>query len=130
MTSESSIRFMETRNDRGYTYQDVHGTAAPMEIYEALNAFGAECRTVYKPMSMQPAYRNYEHFTLDGAWRAYEELGDGGIFQRCHCAREYYEGGVILPSDIGMTEEEQDRVIEVIYACYDKSDLDRLAWAE
>ena len=48
MTCESNIQFMETRSDRQYTYEDIHGTAAPMEICEALDAFNAESRPVYK----------------------------------------------------------------------------------
>lgn len=129
MTCESNIQFMETRNDRWYTYQDLHGTAAPMEIYDALDAFDVASRPVYKPMSMQPVYRNNEHFTLDGAWRLYESFRNDTFWLRCDRARQYYESGICLPSDVGMTVEEQDKIIDIIYACYDKADLSRLAWA-
>lgn len=128
MTCESNIQFMETRNDRNYTYQDIHGTAAPMEIYDALQAFGAECTPVYKPMSMQPLYRNNEHFTLDGPWRMYESFRNDTFWLRCDRARQYYESGIVLPSDVGMTAEEQDKVIDIVYACYDKADMDRMTW--
>ena len=128
MTSESNIRFMEARNDRRYVYKDVHGTAAPMEIYDVLTAFHVETGSVYKPMSMQPVYRNHEHFTLDGAWRMYEDFYNDTFSLRCDRAKEYYECGICLPSDADMTEEEQDTVIDLIYACYDKADMNRLAW--
>lgn len=128
MTCESNIQFMETRNDRNYTYQDIHGTAAPMEIYDALQAFGAECAPVCKPMSMQPVYRNNEHFTLDGPWRMYESFRNDTFWLRCDMARQYYESGIVLPSDVGMTPEEQDKVIDIIYACYDKAEMDRMVW--
>ena len=123
MTCESNIRFQEVRNDRRYLYEDQHGTAAPMEIYEALEAFGAESCPVYKPMSMQPVYCGCEHFTLDGPWRMYENFRRDVFWVRCDRAREYYESGVCLPSDIRMSEEEQDRIMEIICACYDRADL-------
>lgn len=129
LMSESNLMFNETRNDRRYTYTVEHGTAAPMEIYDALSAFNAECSPVYKPMSMQPLFRNNEHFTLDGAWRCYEDFSSDTFSIRCDQAKGYYECGIVLPSDISMTEEEQDKVIDIVYACYDKADLDRLAWA-
>lgn len=128
MTCESNIRFMETRNDRQYTYEDIHGAAAPMEICEALDAFNAESRPVHKPMSMQPVFRNHEHFTLDGPWRMYDNFRKDTFWERCDMAKQYYESGICLPSGAGMTEEEQDRIIEIICACYDRAELDRMAW--
>ena len=125
MTCESSLPFAETRNDRAYTYKDLHGTAAPMEIYDALQAFCADCRPVYKPMSMQPVYRNCEHFPLDGPWRMYEDFSTDEFSVRCDIARTYYESGIVLPSDISMTQEEQDRIIDIVYACYDKPGMER-----
>lgn len=118
MTCESNIQFMETRSERQYTYTAQHGTAAPMEIYDALMAFGAESRPVYKPMSMQPLFRNYEHFTLDGAWRCYENFRNDSFWVRCDRAKQYFESGLCLPGDIRMTKEEQDKVIEIILACF------------
>lgn len=126
MTAESNLEFQETRDDRRYTYKDLHGTAAPMEIYDALQSFNADCRPVQKPMSMQSVYRNFEHFTLDGPWRMYENFSSDNFALRCDIAKGYYEGGILLPSDISMTEEEQDRIIDIIYACYDKPDLERV----
>lgn len=129
MTSESSIQFMEVRNDRNYLYQDIHGTAAPMEIFDALRAFGAECGTVYKPMSMQPIYQNHEHVTLDGSWRMYEGFSQDGFAARCDLARAYYESGIVLPSDADMTAEEQGKIIEIVYACFNREKFVRREWA-
>ncbi len=122
MTCESNIEFMETRDDRSYTYEPVHGTASPMEIWEALEAFNIESRPVYKPMSMQPVFCSQEHFTLDGPWRMYEHFRNDGFWVRCDRARGYYERGLCLPSGAGMSEDEQERVIEVVCACYDGVD--------
>lgn len=118
ITCESNIQFMETRSERRYTYTAQHGTAAPMEIYDALMAFGAESRPVYKPMSMQPLFQNCEHFTLDGAWRCYENFRNDTFWLRCDRAKQYFESGLCLPGDIRMTKEEQDKVIDIILACF------------
>lgn len=128
MTCESSIVFQETRDGRDYTYTDGHGTAAPMEIYDALRAFGAEASPLYRPLSGQPLFANCESVTLDGFRQTYEDFWQDDFVHRCHRADEYFRNGIALPSGTAMSEEEQDRVIEIILACYDKADLDRLAW--
>lgn len=148
MTVQSSIGFLETRNERDYTYVKQHGTAAPMEIYEALNKFygdagcGAgrgtrregspwrdnalrKCRPLYKPLSLQPIFQNYEAVTLDGSRWSCRHFYEDDYWVRCHRAREYFESGLCLPSDAGMTEEEQERVIEIICACYDGVEFER-----
>lgn len=122
---DSNIRFMETRSERSYTYTDQHGTASPMEIYDALNAFGFESRPVYKPMSMQPIFRNYDQVTLDGCRRSYGEFYDDKFWIRSNVAKWCFESGLCLPSDIRMTGEEQERVIDIVLACFNKVDLER-----
>ena len=119
MICESNIEFEETRNDRSYTYSSQHGTAAPMEIYDALQAFGVESTPLYKPMSMQPVFMNCEHFTLDGPWKMYRFFNNDTFMLRCDVARDCYEKGIVLPSDVNMTREEQDTVIKIVWACYD-----------
>lgn len=121
MTCESSIGFMEIRDDRHYTYTDQHGTAAPMEIYDALSAFCGGCRPLYKPMSMQPIFRSHELVTLDGCRRSYQYFNRDTFFVRCHRAKQYFESGICLPSDVNMMEEDQEKVIEIILACYNGS---------
>lgn len=126
MTSESNILFRETRSGRDYTYTDQHGTAAPMEIYDALKAFGAQARPVYKPLHMQPVFRNYEQITLDGCLREYREFGQDDFWVRCDEGKRIFESGLCLPSDIQMTEEEQDRVVEIVNACFCERMMDRV----
>lgn len=119
MTCESSIQFRETRSERDYTYTSQHGTASPMEIYDALDAFNVESSPVYKPMSMQPVFQNYDQITLDGSKREYPEFDQDGFWIRCDVARYNFDRGLCLPSDIKMTEEEQDRIIEIVRSCFD-----------
>lgn len=119
ITCESNIQFKETRSERDYTYTGQHGTASPMEIYDALEAFNVESSPVYKPMSMQPIFRNYDQITLDGSKREYPEFDNDGFWVRCDVAKYNFDSGLCLPSDIKMTEEEQDQIIEIVRSCFD-----------
>lgn len=98
-------------------YRPEEGKSCPTEILEAMASINAEGRPIWKPMHMQPMYRMHEVVGREGSIRcrtnAYiaggaEDVG-ADIFQR----------GVCLPSDNKMTECEQDRVIEVIRACFE-----------
>ena len=128
MTVESGISFMETRSERTYEYVPQHGTAAPMEILEALEAFGAAGRPVWKPLHMQPFFRGCDQITLDGSKKDYENSGHSGLFVRCNESADIFRKGICLPADVEMTEEEQDRVIDIILACYSRRELDREVW--
>ncbi len=75
---------------------------SPMDILNALKAANIESRPIWKPMHMQPLYENNDFFT------AGDEAVDEDIFSR----------GLCLPSDIKMTEEEQELVIDVIRSCF------------
>lgn len=119
ITCESNIQFQETRSEREYTYTNQHGTASPMEIYDALEAFNVESCPVYKPMSMQPVFREYDQITLDGSKREYAEFDQDGFWVRCDVAKDCFERGLCLPSDIKMTGEEQERVVEIVRSCFD-----------
>ena len=127
MTCESNIQFAETRSERQYTYEEQHGTAAPMEIYDALRAFHAEACPVYKPMSMQPVFRGYDQITVDGSKRDHQGSYNDQFWIRCDRARQNYESGLCLPGDLRMSREEQDRIIDIVLACYGGKDIPRMA---
>ena len=74
----------------------------PTDVHEALAAADIESRYSWRPMHMQEAFAKYDYITAGGA-SVSEDL-----FNRALC----------LPSDIKMTKEEQDRVIETIRACF------------
>ena len=90
------------------TYQSESGKSCPTEILEALAAHNAEGRPIWKPMHMQPLYCEYPFVTREGLSFG-ENVGED-IFAR----------GLCLPSDIKMTEEEQDKVIAIIRSCFNK----------
>ena len=128
MICDSNICFEEARTDRHYVFSAAHGTASPMEIYEGLEAFNVESRSMYKPMHLQPVFRMYEQITLDGGIRQYEDFYQDNYSLRCDRSLWLFNSGICLPSDLRMTEEEQDIVVAIIGACFDKPDLNRLAW--
>lgn len=128
ITFESGIMFDEIRSERKYHYRSQHGAASPMEVLDALEAFNAQGRPIWKPMSMQPVFRNYEQITLDGCRRTYDLFDDDIFWIRCNLSRQIYETGLCLPSDIKMTEEEQDQIIDIVYACFNDLSMERLAW--
>ena len=118
MTVKSSIAFQETRSEREYTYESQHGTAAPMEILDAFQAFNVEGKTVLKPLHMQPIFCNHEQITLDGGRRTYEQFYMDSFLIRGNESAALFKRGLCLPSDIRMTEEEQERVMDMVYASF------------
>lgn len=91
-------------------------TTCPTEILEKLTACNAEGRPIWKPMHMQPMYRMHEVIGRDGSLRCKTNAYiDGGIKD---VGADIFERGLCLPSDNKMTIEEQDRVIEIVRACF------------
>ncbi|HHW30151.1 MAG TPA: aminotransferase class I/II-fold pyridoxal phosphate-dependent enzyme [Clostridiaceae bacterium] len=74
---------------------------SPEKIRLALEKENIESRPIWKPMHLQPVFSGYDFISVEG------DVG-GDIFGR----------GLCLPSDIKMTVEQQDRVIEVIRSCF------------
>jgi dTDP-4-amino-4,6-dideoxygalactose transaminase len=94
----------QVRGDTTVTYETEAGKTCPSEILDALAAINAEGRPIWKPMHMQPIYR-------ENAFVAREAGMDVGA--------DIFERGLCLPSDIKMTVEEQDRVIAAVRKCFD-----------
>lgn len=75
--------------------------ADPMEIIRVLEEHNVEARPIWKPMHMQPVFRDRDFITAGG------QAVDEEIFAR----------GLCLPSDIKMTGQEQDYVIGLVRSC-------------
>lgn len=117
LTIDSDSMCKAERSGRSSAWEREKGKTCPDEILEALKCFGAEGRPVWKPMHLQPMYRNHGFVTAEGFGRgnsnAYaEEFGCGDV------ASELFHRGVCLPSDVKMTKGQQDVVIEVIRRCF------------
>ena len=87
-----------------------------MEILDAMTAFNAEGRPIWKPMHLQPIYRMNGFVVHDGNGRARTNAYiDGGCDD---VGADIFQRGLCLPSDNKMTAEEQDRVVEIIHRCF------------
>ena len=89
----------QVRTDHDSTYIKETGKSCPDEIREVLASYNIESRPIWKPMHMQPIYKNKDFITAEDG-----TCVDEDIFAR----------GLCLPSDIKMTDTQQDAVIEII----------------
>lgn len=108
LTINGDAMCKQVRNDFEAHYVKEPGKSCPTEILETLAKYNAEGRPIWKPMHMQPIYKNNGFVTANG--KASESTQDVGA--------DIFERGVCLPSDIKMTPEEQDIIIEVIKSCF------------
>lgn len=106
----------QVRSDRDYLYQSEPGKSTPSEILDALKAINAEGRPIWKPMHVQPIFRMHDFVTRDGDGRAQSNAYIAGTVT--DVSSDIFERGLCLPSDNKMTIEEQNRIIQVIRACF------------
>ena len=94
------------RSECEASYEPETGKSCPTEILDTLAMYNTEGRPIWKPMHMQPVYRQYSFITCEGENNSIDVGAD--IFRR----------GLCLPSDIKMSEEEQDQIIEIVKNCF------------
>jgi dTDP-4-amino-4,6-dideoxygalactose transaminase len=76
---------------------------SPIKILEILNEkYNIETRPIWKPMHMQPVFKNNDFIKV-------EDIA---------VTEDIFARGLCLPSDIKMTVEEQNYVIESIKECF------------
>lgn len=107
----------QVRSETEALYVPELGKSCPTEILDALNSINAEGRPIWKPMHMQPMYRMHEFVTVSGSGRAKTNAYIAGSIK--DVGADIFQRGVCLPSDNKMMPEEQNRIIEVIRACFD-----------
>ncbi len=107
----------QVRSETEALYIAEAGKSCPTEILDALNSINAEGRPIWKPMHMQPMYRMHEFVTVNGSGRAKTNAYIAGEVK--DVGADVFQRGVCLPSDNKMTVEQQDRIIEVIRACFE-----------
>ena len=107
----------QVRGETEALYIAEEGKTCPTEILEAISSINAEGRPIWKPMHMQPMYRMHEFVTVSGSGRAKTNAYIAG--HAIDVGADIFQRGLCLPSDNKMTEEQQDRIIEVIRACFE-----------
>lgn len=106
----------QVRSDNDACYEKVPGKTCPTEILETLAKYNAEGRPIWKPMHMQPLYRMHAFVTSEGNGRGRTNAYIAG--KGADVGADIFARGLCLPSDINMTKEEQDIVIEIIKSCF------------
>ena len=106
----------QVRGEQDYLYKSESGKSSPHEILEAIAAFNAEGRPIWKPMHMQPIYRTHPFVTVEGNGRGRSNayISGSGV----DVGGDIFRRGLCLPSDNKMTLEKQDQIIDVIHRCF------------
>lgn len=93
----------QTRGDLEASYEKVVGKTCPTEILELLLKYNAEGRPIWKPMHMQPIFKDNDFIQVDEA---------------INVSADIFERGLCLPSDNKMTPEQQDIIIELVRSLF------------
>lgn len=84
------------------------GQIKPIDIMEALEKDSIESRPIWKPMHIQPVFEIYDF------------IGEG-------VSEKIFENGVCLPSDTKMTDDDLNRVCQVINGLWKQEVLEEVA---
>lgn len=94
----------QIRTDTEAEYIPQKGKSCPTQILERLAQHNVEGRPIWKPMHMQPLY----------AGQTFVSAQDG-----VDVGADIFHRGLCLPSDIKMTAEEQEKIIQVVRSCFE-----------
>ena len=106
----------QVRGEQDCLYTSVPGKSSPSEILDALAAFNAEGRPIWKPMHMQPIYRSNAFVTSDGSGRGQSNAYIAG--SRTDVGADIFARGLCLPSDNKITPEQQEIILDIIHRCF------------
>ena len=106
----------QVRSETEALYVSQPGKSCPTEILETLANINAEGRPIWKPMHMQPVYRNNGFVTAAGNGRGCTNAYIAG--ERTDVGMDIFRRGLCLPSDNKMTDEEQDVIIAAVRSCF------------
>lgn len=113
----------QVRGECEALYVAEHGKSCPTEILKTIAGINAEGRPIWKPMHMQPIYRMNGFVTREGNGRAKTNayISGGAVGadgNPLDVGMDIFHRGLCLPSDNKMTEEQQNRITEVIRECF------------
>ena len=96
----------QVRSDLEAVFEPENGKSCPTEILDAIASINAEGRPIWKPLHAQPMYKNNPFIAVNG------EAEDVSM--------DIFARGLCLPSDNKMTAEQQDKIINVVTACFSR----------
>lgn len=85
------------------------GKSCPDDIFDTLAQYNAQARPIWKPMHLQPLYRENSFVTAEHGW---DQSEDKSVSADIFCR------GLCLPSDIKMTSAQQDKIIRIVKSCF------------
>ena len=91
----------------------------------ALEAENIESRPVWKPLHLQPVFKNYESEAFKSETNNFfnSALTGGKVLCRViggKVAEDFFERGLCLPSGTQLTAEDLDRIVSIIKSCRKK----------
>lgn len=107
----------QVRSDNDTCYVSERGRSCPDEILDTLARYNAQGRPIWKPMHMQPLYRMHGFVTKDGTGRGKTDAYIPG--EGTDVGADIFQRGLCLPSDIKMTPEQQDKIIQIVRSCFE-----------
>ncbi len=79
----------------------LNGNVRPIDVMEVLEKENIESRPIWKPMHLQPFFEKYD-------------------FVGTHVSEKLFENGICLPSDTKLTDEDLERVVEIIKGLWER----------
>ena len=107
----------QVRSDNNSCYITESGKTCPDEILDTLAEYNVQGRPIWKPMHMQPLYRMHGFVTKEGNGRGRTNAYIPG--EGIDVGADIFQRGLCLPSDIKMTAEEQEKIIQIIRSCFE-----------
>lgn len=107
----------QVRSDNDYCYNSEPGKTCPDEILDTLEKYNVQGRPIWKPMHLQPLYRMNGFVTREGNGRGKTNAYIPG--KGIDVGADIFQRGLCLPSDINMTAEDQDKIIQIIRSCFE-----------
>lgn len=104
------------RGEKEELWQHVPGKSSPGEILNAIAAFNSEGRPIWKPLHLEPLFRQFPFVCREGSGRARSNAYIAGSV--ADVGADIFRRGLCLPSDNKMKPEQQDRIIEIIHRCF------------
>ena len=102
MIIDKNAMCKQVLTDNEATYISEEGKSCPTEILEKLAEMNAEGRPIWKPMHMQPIFKDCDFIFIEN------DIG-----------KDIFTRGLCLPSDNKMTPEQQDIIIKIVRSCFE-----------
>ena len=107
----------QVRGEHEACYVKEKGKTCPTEIFEALQKYNMESRPIWKPLDLEPIFRQCDVIGVNGSCRAKSNAYIAGGASTV--GLDIFNRGLCLPSDNKMTIEEQDKVIDIIRSSFE-----------